>query len=97
MHRLRTWARWPALGLASLVMIVGNLREFQLISLVIGGVIAFHLISRKSMVVFSPAYREIMAATPHIRLQMPLWIWLAILFLLLMMMSSILAYYGPMG
>jgi hypothetical protein len=59
---------------------------------VIGAYILYLLLGSKGKMVFSPAYREVMARTPHLRYRSPLWIWillgLGVILLVLMLFST---------
>ena len=78
---LKPWARWTETALCrsrcSFVVLgsigaslTGDIRRRSLPSLVgllIVGYILYLLLSQKGSVVFSPAYKEIIARTPHIK------------------------------
>jgi hypothetical protein len=74
--RLRTWARWSSVVMISypIGMSVYNLattatREgsYALMGWPIWGYLLYLLVSPRGSVVFSPAYREVIARTPHIK------------------------------
>lgn len=68
LRQLQTWARWMELVVASLYTLVGlfQVNIFGLVFLVV----MYLMITKKSGVVFSPRYREIVAQTPQIKYRM---------------------------
>lgn len=86
LRKLRPWAKVPAAVLAGLSLLsipVGTL---------LGGYTLYLLFSAKGRVVLSPDYAEIVAQTPHLRYRTPLWIWIALLVILLLVVG--LAFFG---
>ncbi|MES2594631.1 MAG: hypothetical protein V4662_04820 [Verrucomicrobiota bacterium] len=61
LRRLRSWARWP-----SVVLSMIGLLGFPM-GTIINVVILFSLLGAKANMVFSPAYKEIIAATPQVK------------------------------
>jgi hypothetical protein len=61
LRRLRSWARWPTVALAFI-----GLLGFPLGTL-ISIVILVNLFGKKATMVFSPEYKDIIAATPHVK------------------------------
>lgn len=70
LRQMQTWARWTELVVASLYTLVGlvQVNIFGLVFIVV----IYLMIAKKSGVVFSPHYREIVAQTPQIKYQMSL-------------------------
>lgn len=77
---LKPWARWTdtaLLSLQAIFAVLGSINALitgqfpamipSLIGLLIVGYILYLLLSQKGTVVFSPAYKEIIARTPHIK------------------------------
>lgn len=61
LRRLRSWARWPSVAL-SIIGLLG----FPL-GTIISIMILLNLIGAKASMVFSPQYKDIIAATPHVK------------------------------
>ena len=69
-RKLRSWAR----ALGSLLSGIGLL-SFP-VGTLINGYILYLLLSRKGRTVFSPAYQDVIAATPHIRYRTSIVVWI---------------------
>ncbi|WAC19969.1 hypothetical protein OVA24_01075 [Luteolibacter sp. SL250] len=61
---------------------------------ILGIYILYLLLSKKGKMVFSPAYKEVMAATPEVKYKTSIWLWvvlgLVILLLLFAVFSSVM-------
>lgn len=66
LRKLQGWARWTAAVLTS-VNTISLLVQVNPVGLCITLYILYLMLSRKSAVVFSPEYREVIARTPHIK------------------------------
>jgi xanthosine utilization system XapX-like protein len=85
LRRLRSWARWPTVALAFI-----GLLGFPLGTL-ISIVILVNLLGRKATMVFSPEYKAIIAATPHVKHRTSLFVKIVLVLLLLVLISIIAA------
>jgi hypothetical protein len=95
LRELRPWAKIPA----TLLVAIGLIRFFpfvtpvDLIGMLVGVGVLYLLFCAKGRKVLSPGYAEIMEQTPHLRYQMPAWIWIALFVILLPLLA--LALFSP--
>lgn len=78
LRRLQGWARIPTGILATL-----GLLAFP-VGTIINAYVLYLIFSEKGSMVFSPGYREIMAATPHIKYKMSIVVWVLLGLVLLL-------------
>ena len=76
-RKLKSWARIAA-GIMSGIGLLG----FP-VGTVINAYILFLLFGKKGQMVFSTDYKEIMAATPHIKYKTSKWVWIILIFVVL--------------
>lgn len=76
-RKLKSWAR-SAAGIMSGIGLLG----FP-VGTVINAYILFLLFGKKGQMVFSTDYKEIMAATPHIKYKTSKWVWIILIFVVL--------------
>jgi hypothetical protein len=50
--------------------------------------ILYLLLSKKSKMVFSPAYKEVMAATPKVKYKTSIWVWMVLGFVILLLLFA---------
>ncbi len=78
--KLQTWARWTAVVLSAIGLLAIPLGT------IIAGYFLYLLLSQKGTVVFSDQYKQIIAATPHIKYKTSKILVLLLLLLLLVIM-----------
>ncbi len=83
LRRLRSWARWPAVAL-SIIGLLG----FPL-GTIISIVILANLIGAKASMVFSPQYKDIIAATPHVKYKSSMAVIILLVILVLILIGVI--------
>jgi hypothetical protein len=89
LRRLKAWVRIPT-GILAAIGLLG----FPLGTL-INGYILYLICSEKGTMVFSPAYREVIALTPHIRYKTSIVVWVLLgLVLLLIAIGVVAAVFG---
>ena len=76
-RRLKRWAR-IAVGILSGIGLVG----FP-VGTIINGYILFLLFGKKGQMVFSAPYKEIVAATPHVKYKTSKWVWIMLIVVVL--------------
>jgi hypothetical protein len=108
LYHLKPWARWTAvvfagLGLLYWLFVGFVLSMFNVVpgisALLIGGgitgLILYILLSRMAAMVFSPQYKVIIAATPHIKYQtstvLRVFVWICAAFFLVLIIGFILS------
>ena len=91
LRRFKPWARWAGVVVAA-VFVVLSMVTFP-VGPIINGIILYLLACRKSARIFAPDYQAIIAATPHVRHQTPVgvWITLGIVILLAVIIGAALA------
>jgi hypothetical protein len=82
---LRSWGRILGCVIAAL-----GLLEFPIGTLV-NSYILFLLLSKKGRTVFSPAYREVIAATPHVKYRTSIVVWILLALLVGLVLAAFLA------
>ena len=99
LNRLKSWARWTALGLYSLILLVqlvsavlvaasaGGAVISVLCAALIPGYVVVVMLHSKSRMVFSPYYKEVIATTPHIKYKTSILVW--VFFVLLIVFIAI--------
>lgn len=85
LRRLRSWARWP-----TVVFTCIGLLGFPLGTL-ISILILVNLLGKKPDMVFSPAYKDIIAATPHVKHKTSIAVKVLLVILLLVLIGIIAA------
>ncbi|TWU42529.1 hypothetical protein [Novipirellula artificiosorum] len=83
--RLRPWARIVAIVLSVLGLLAIP------IGTIISGYFLYLLVSEKGQTVFSPAYQDVIAQTPHIKYKTSLIVWILLGFLLLLILLGVAA------
>ena len=81
LRKLRPWVKIPAALLAGISLIsfpVGTL---------IGGYALYLLFSAKGGTILSPGYADIVAQTPHLRYRTPIWMWIVLLVVVLVVLG----------
>ncbi len=87
LRRLRRWAQIAA-GIMSAI----SMMNFP-IGTIIGALILFVLFSPKGRFVFTAEYKQVIAATPHMKYRTAKWVWIAlVVFLLLMVLLAVTAF-----
>ena len=71
-RRLKPWARWVAV-----VLSIPGLIGFP-IGTIISIYFLYLLLCRKSAMVFSAPYQDVIAATPHIKYRTSKWVWIVL-------------------
>lgn len=89
LRRLRGWARWIAVVVSAF-----GLLGFP-IGTIISAVILVNLLGPKANLVFSPAYQDIIAATPHVKMKTSMAM-KVVLVILLLILASIVAWVSLM-
>lgn len=96
LRRLKPWARITAMVLSGIGIFVSFFGlPISVIVLLIHAYIFVMLLSPKSTLVFSPYYKEIVAATPHIKYRTSIVVWIALGILLLILV--LMFFGGPVG
>jgi hypothetical protein len=85
LRRLRSWARWPTVVLSFI-----GLLGFPLGTL-ISALILANLLGKKAAMVFSPEYKDIIAATPHVKYKTSIIVKVFLVLLLLALIGIIAA------
>lgn len=85
---LKSWARWGTTVLVGLT-VLANMIQLNPFGLLIGGFILYLLLSPKATVVFSPAYKEVIAKTPHVRYRTSLIVKVALGLLILVLILAV--------
>lgn len=83
LRRLRPWARIGSAILAGIGPVgfpIGTL---------INGYVLYLLLSQKGRTIFSDAYRRVVAETPHVKYQTPVWVWILVALVLLFLVAVI--------
>ncbi|BCX49400.1 conserved hypothetical protein [Haloferula helveola] len=83
--KLASWTRIPTIILCALALInipIGTL---------IGGYGLYLILSAKGQTIFSPAYREIINSTPHVKYRTPVWMWIVLLLVIVLIVVGLLA------
>lgn len=83
LRRLRGWARWIAVVISAI-----GLLGFP-IGTIISALILVNLLGTKANLVFSPAYQEIIAATPHVKMKTSMAMKVVLVILLLILVSIV--------
>ncbi len=83
LRKLRPWARIPTILLGCL-----GLLGFP-IGTIINGYILWLALSKKGRYILSPEYSAIVAATPHIKYKTPLWVWIIVGLIVLLIVVAI--------
>jgi hypothetical protein len=85
LRRFRSWSRWPTVALS----------VFGLIGFPIGTLISIlilvNLLGKKATMVFSPEYKDIIAATPHVKYKTSIIVKVFLVLLLLILIGIIAA------
>lgn len=102
---LQAWARWTAVALDGFWLLTTTLNALMttlsidpymgivmaIIPYTIGGYIMYLLVSTRGGVVFSPAYKEVIARTPHIKYRTSLIVKILLAFILGLIIAGFIA------
>ena len=89
LRKLRPWAKFSAglLVTISLARLYPIMTLAGVIGVLFGIYILYLLFSIKGRTILSPGYADIVAQTPHLRYRTPLWIWIVLLVVVLVVLG----------
>lgn len=85
LRKLRPWARFTCIIL-SVIGLIG----FP-VGTILGAYILYLLLNKKAGMIFSPAYKDIVAATPHVKYKTPVAVWIILGIIVLVIAGVIVA------